>query len=464
MKVLFIYTDINVRGGAMSYQFGTGIISAVLKAHGHDTRLHHMFGAFDMEPLKKVIAEYQPDVVGMSVVYPQWRYAKKIIEDLRPWKAFTIFGGAHPTVVPECLGEVQGLDAICVGEGEYAMLELVEALRDGKPVDGIKSLRVKKPDGSIAHNPTRPFIQDLDSLPFYDREMVDYQAIIDSDLNTANFQFGRGCPYTCTYCSNHILRTTQEGRYVRYPSVGYAIEEVRRVVKRYKVKALYLNDDTLLADKKFFFGFCEAYKKEFTLPFFINARPEQITQEVCDALKAAGCTRVAMGIEHGSEEFRTRVLNRRMTNATIINAFDLCRKAGFKTKSHFIIGLPHETPEIHMESVKLAQQILPDSFTLHIFEVYPGTVLGDIAVKEGLVDPQRENLEFIGQTDTALRLPGFPREEILRCFRLFPFRVYRKQSLLKASLFYLYYTRYGGLLFRMLGPFKRIFRRLAMGV
>ena len=117
-----------------------------------------------------------------------------------------------------------------------------------------------------------------------------------------------------------------------------------------------------------------------------------------------------------------------------------------------------------MDSVRLAQRILPDAFTLHIFEVYPGTVLGDIAVKEGLIDPQRENTEFIGQTDTALRLPGFPREEILRCFRLFPFRVYRKSRPFKAVLLYFYYSPYASVLVRLLHPFKRILRKLAMGV
>jgi len=93
-----------------------------------------------------------------------------------------------------------------------------------------------------------------------------------------------------------------------------------------------------------------------------------------------------------------------------------------------------------MDCVRLAQRILPDAFTLHIFEVYPGTVLGDIARTENLIDPERENAEFVGQTDTTLRLPGFPREEILRCFRLFPFRVYWKSAPFKALLFY-FYTR-----------------------
>jgi radical SAM superfamily enzyme YgiQ (UPF0313 family) len=153
-----------------------------------------------------------------------------------------------------------------------------------------------------------------------------------------------------------------------------------------------------------------------------------------------------------------------MSNEAIVKAFEMCRSAGFKTKAHFLVGLPHETPEIHMDSVRLAQRILPDSFTLHIFEVYPGTVLGDLAVKEGLVDPERESLEFVGQTDTTLRLPGFPREEILRSFKLFAFRVYRQHAPFKALAFYFYHTRYGSVIFRLLGPFKGIIRRLAMGV
>jgi radical SAM superfamily enzyme YgiQ (UPF0313 family) len=246
--------------------------------------------------------------------------------------------------------------------------------------------------------------------------------------------------------------------------VDHILAEIRQLTDKYRFKFLYLNDDTFLADKKFFFEFCERYPKEFSFPFGVNARPEQINEEVCEALKKAGCIRMTMGIEHGNEEFRTKVLNRRMTNESIIRAFALCRKAGFKTKSHNLVGLPHETPAIHMDTVRINQQIQPDSFNLHIFEPYPGTVLGDIALKEGLIDPQRADAEFVGQTDTILRLPGFPREEILRAFRLFAFRVYRKHSLLKAIPYLVYYSRWGEPLIRVLQPFKRIVRKFAMGV
>lgn len=464
MKVLFVYTDINVRGGALSYQFGIGQLSAVLRAHGHDTRLHHMFGRFDLEPLRQCLAEYEPDVVGFTVVYPQYRFVKRIIEQLRPWQAFTICGGAHCTVAPQCIEDIAGLDAVCVGEGEYPLLELVDALRDGKPVDGIQSLWVKKADGTVTGNPTRPFIADLDELPFYDREFCDYQAIIDSDFDTATFQFGRGCPFNCTYCSNHVIRGTQGGPYVRFRSVDAALEEIRQVVTKFNLKYLYLNDDTFMVKKSFFREFCERYPKEFSYPFFVNGRPEQITEEVCQLLKDAGCQRMTMGLEHGDEEYRTEVLGRRMSNESIVTAFELCRRAGFKTKSHSLVGLPYETRELHQKTIDLNAEILPDSFNLHIFEPYPGTTLGDICWKENLIDPERLQVEFIGQTDTVLKMPQFPRKEILRCFRLFGFRVYRKHSLLKAIPFYLYYSRYGEILVRLLQPVKKIIRRFAMGV
>jgi hypothetical protein len=114
--------------------------------------------------------------------------------------------------------------------------------------------------------------------------------------------------------------------------------------------------------------------------------------------------------------------------------------------------------------VRLAAQIQPDSFNLHIFEPYPGTRLGDLCWREGLIDREREAVEFVGQTDTVLRMPQFPRAEILRCFRRFAFRVYRRRSLLKAIPYYVYYSRWGEPLIRVLQPLKRVIRKFAMGV
>ena len=108
-----------------------------------------------------------------------------------------------------------------------------------------------------------------------------------------------------------------------------------------------------------------------------------------------------MGVEHGNEKYRAEVLHRKMTNESIVQAFALCKKYGFKTKAHQLVGLPYETPELHRDTIQITADIQPDSFNLHIFEPYPGTHLGDIwPVKENLIDPEREKLEFVGQTDT----------------------------------------------------------------
>ena len=464
MKILFVYTDINVRGGARSYQFGIGSISALLKRQGYQTRLHYMFGRYRPERLRAEIQAWQPDLIAFAAVSPQYQYVRQLIADLQPCPAFSVLGGTHATLAPQCLEEMPGLNALCVGEGEYPLLELAAALQAGRPVDAISNLWVRQADGSILRNPTRPFIANLDELPFVDRELFDYQAIVDSDFHTALFMFSRGCPYNCTFCSNHALRSKQAGRYVRFRSVENCLQEIREVTQRYRVGALYFNDDCFTARGDFVEEFCDRYRHEFSLPFDINARPETLNTSVCQMLKQAGCRRVSIGIENGSEEFRRRVLGRHTTNAQIIQAFEDCRRAGLKTKSFNILGFPHETPAIAQETVALNARVNPDSIIVGIFEPYPGTRLAEVCLEEGFIDPERAASAFMGRTDTVLDMPQFPRREILRCFRNFAFQVYRQHSLRKAIFLRIYYSRAGEYLWRLLTPFKNVVRKLIMGV
>ena len=113
-----------------------------------------------------------------------------------------------------------------------------------------------------------------------DREICDYQAVIDSDFKIATFQFGRGCPYDCSYCSNHIIRSSQTGTYVRYRSVDLSLEEIRRVVDRYEVKTIYSNDDTFLANKAWYEEFCAKYPEQFD-PAPPGQRPAGADQRGC---------------------------------------------------------------------------------------------------------------------------------------------------------------------------------------
>ena len=464
MKILFVYTDIDVKGAARSFQFGIAVLSAFLKQHGHQTGLHYMYPEYRPRKMVRKIEDFKPKLIGFSSTTPQFKYIKKILHDVPLEKdIFTICGGPHVTMERGSLESISRLDAICRGEGEYALLELVEALENERDITKIKNLCIKK-NGRIYQNPSRRFVENLDDLPFADRELFPYQSIINSDFGISLFMFTRGCPYNCSYCSNDALRKIQEGKYVRFRSIDSCIQEIREVIDNYKVKSIYINDDIFTLNKKFVFEFCEEYRTQIKLPFDINARVETITREMCKKLRNAGCQRVNIGIESGNPYIRDEVLNRKMSNEQIINAFCIARQAGLKTKSFNMVGVPHETPQRFQDTVKLNAEIKPDSVILSIFDPYPGTKLGVECRKKGWIDSKRMGEEFIPRTDTILNLPGFPRDEILRCYRKFAYNVYRDRSLIKAIFYRIYYSSHGEWLIRILAPFKRILRRLIMGV
>lgn len=460
MKILFVYPDINVKGGALSYHFGLGILSACLKKAGHDTSLVYLYGFYDPKQLLDKVEVYRPDIVAFTTTSFQYKYIKRMIAELEGKDVFTICGGPHVSLAPYELESTPGLDAVCIGEGEEAIVELADKLQASEDITGIKNLWLKDSQGNISRNEQRPFITDLDSLPFGDKELFDYQKIIDSDYDRAVFMTSRGCPYSCYYCCNSGLRNLQKGKYVRFRSIDNTISEIKEVIESYDVKNIYLNDDVFTVNRQYVSDFCKQYKEKIGYPFEINTRVENLSEGMLKELKDAGCYRIAMGIEQGDEDFRARTLNRSMSNDKIREVFRLTKEIGLRTKSFNIVGFPFETYDIHMETVKLNRQVQPSSLVVYIFEPYPGTRLYDICVENGFIED--EDREFISRTDTTLRLPTFPRKQILNCYRNFAWRVYWGKNLRKALLHKIYYSKYGEFLIRLLAPLKKIVRKFAM--
>ena len=432
----------------------------MLKKAGHETELQYIYGNYDPRPLISKIEQFKPDIVGITTVSFQYKYIKRLLKDISHLGVFTICGGPHISLVPQELETNEYLNAVCVGEGEFALLELVNALEKGQDITAIKNIWVKK-DGKVYSNPCRPFIENLDELPFVDRELFDFQEIVNSDYDRAEFMASRGCPYSCTYCSNSGLRKVAEGRYVRFRSMENVIAEINDVVTRYKVKSVYLNDDVFTINKNYVEQFCEAYKSEIGYPFEINTRVENLDESILEMLKDAGCYRIAMGLEQGDEKFRKEVLNRPMSNKKIEDAFILAKKVGIKTKTFNIVGFPFETVANHMETVNLNRKIQPNSIVNYIFEPYTGTPLYDICVENNFIEKEKEEEEFVSRTDTYLKMPQFTRKQILQCYRRFPWRVYRGKSLKRALLFKIYYSKYGESIIKLMSPLKKQIQKFA---
>lgn len=444
--------------GEKTYHLGVGMLSAVLKNKGHKTDLVPMYGSLKLNSLFKKINEFNPDILALTSDTTQFPYVKNIIKNTSHLDIFTILGGVHASLKPGCLEETEGLDAICIGEGEYSLLDLVNSFNKKPTRYDIEGICFKTEEG-IIRNKTRPFIENLDSLPYSDRELFDYQKIIDSDFGRASFMLSRGCPYNCSYCASPSMGKIQEGKYVRFMSAERSIKELKYLKNKYNFNSIFFADDTFTLDKNFVIDFCGQFKKEIAVPFEANSRVESSSKEIFKALKEAGCFKIHIGIESGDEEFRKEYLNRKMTNSQIINTFKEAREAGLLTKSYNIVGFPCETPQIHQATVTINKEIEPDGHVCYIFQPYPGTRLFDVSCEKGFIKPETSNKIIFSRRDTSLDMPDFSRREIIKSHQNFSYNVYKAKSLKKALIYRLYYSPLGEILLKIFNPLKGLLKK-----
>ncbi len=415
MKVSLAYLVIHSPQDT-GYNYGVGYVSAALRQGGHRPDIAILTTRDDIRRFAEHVRRRRPGLIGLSATTSQFRYVPEIAEAVKEAsEAFVVCGGPHPTLQPKCLEETPALDAILRGEGEQPMRELADALEQGQPYHGIPNGWFRD-GGSIIQNPNRPFVEDLDGLPMPDKDALDYQAVIDRAGGANRFIFSRGCTFGCTYCSNRALSQLSEGRYFRQQSVDRALEEVRRDRRRFRFERVVFDDDTITLNRRWFEEFFTRYGDEIRLPFTCNVRVGTVDKPMLTLLRDAGCTTVAMGIEHGNEEFRRVVLKRPMTDEQIIQTFEWCHALGIRTFGQAIVGFPFETMRLFRDTVRLCRRVNVRN-PISIFHPYPATELGRICERNGWL-PEGE--EFRERREAALDLPGFSKEQIQRCADAFP--------------------------------------------
>lgn len=413
----------------MHVQLGVSSIAALLKARGHATELLVLCRKTGRARIDETITRFDPRLICFSAVFSEYDFIARIARYIKSRypRIYLLAGGPHVSLNPEEAAR-DAFDAVCLGEGEFPALELVDQLERGPEPVGIPNLWIT--DGEhIQRNAAREFNEDLDGLPFPDREM--WQKWISYPLTAHTVLLGRGCPFRCTYCCNHALRGIAPGRYVRFRSPRNIVREVEEVSARYpQPPTIYLENETIGVNTEFAQELCsrlERLNRDRTRPlsFGMNLRitPGADYNPLFRAMQKAKFSSVNIGLESGSERVRRRTLGRNYSNSDYLQAVGLAREYGLKINVFVMIGIPGETLADFRQTIDCVRRSQPDEPFYSIFFPYPGTVLYKRCKEQGLLP---ERLDVRGERGRAiLDLPGFSRRQIQSEYDWFYYNVYK---------------------------------------
>ncbi len=388
---------------------GIRTISSVLKKEGHNVKLVFMtltenyLRNYSLNELKQLARLCKGSgLIGVNSYASTADRASRIISYLKKLNIPIVYGGVHPTISPDDAIKVS--DMVLVGEGEEAIIDLVNALDKGKKIDKIKNLWVRNEKGVIK-NPVRNLVDNIDIFPFPDYDIETHYTLEkgkirkfqESDLAGAIFFLtGRGCPYRCDYCSNSLFNQLYEGKrkkILRWHSPEYIISCILHLKKKFpSLKYFDIRDDTFsfrtLEDIK---KFCSSYKEKVKMRFKCLADPKTVTEEKISLLVNAGCTDIIVGIQ-GSEKTNLNVYHRMQSDEDILRTSRILNKFKQLAVMYDVITCnPYEKPEDIINLIKLLQRI-PKPYYLSVNNLvfFPGSQLYKKAVQDGIIKNERD--------------------------------------------------------------------------
>ena len=339
-----------------SENIGLQVLSSILKQAGHKTILAYDQSLFDDKNYlsmpriarlfdhKKIvmdqIIESDPDLIAISVLTSTYQWALSIAMKIKEaMDVPIIFGGIHPTTLPDLVINNDCVDMICVGEGDYALLDLCDSIERGAIDYSIANIWFKK-DGKVIKNQQRKPIADLDLLPFPDKELF------APHVNIKNYYLAvttRGCPFTCSYCecSYQAQELKKIGaKRLRERSPESVIRELVLMKKKFNYKWVDFRNNTFTSTPKWVKTFLPEYKKKIGVPFRIFGHPLTIDLEIAQLLKDSGCFSVQLGIESFDPKIRSEIMNRHETNEQILKTVNILDSVKLPYSCDYILGVP----------------------------------------------------------------------------------------------------------------------------
>jgi len=379
------------------YSLGLAALSAYVKAAVPDVRTHLLpvFPHDDPADTLRAAAALRPRLIAVSAMWPTWL---PLVPHLRAWKRALpdvpiVVGGYQGIVDPEGTLAEPCVDFVCAGDGEQPLVDVIRRLQSGDAA-AVAGLWEKRADGVVRAAP--PLVRDLATLPFPDYALFERDggigylkpnAVESLRLTSLPVLSGRGCPYRCAYCSNTTLldRHGGKGGLLRKHDPEALVAELGRLRDRYHVDFFQFWDEEFLYEPRYARARLGLHHREIGLPFSIFARPETMTDEACRFAAAMGCHSIWFGVESGSERYRRRYLERRMSNARILAAAATARRHGIKRMAFAMVGLPFESAADVRGTLALCRAIGAELTIVSQFLPMPGTPLHELCRAAGLL-------------------------------------------------------------------------------
>ena len=336
---------------------------------------------------RRKIEEYQPDLIGFSINSSNYRWAIDMASWIKTWSDCPIIiGGVLPTLIPDEVAANNCFDILCIGEGEEPLLALADQPRR-RDIPGLWF----RDDSGIIKNDVGLLVEDLDKYPMPDDDMF-YAQLPWTTRYLADVIAGRGCPYSCSYCSNSITKGIYKGkgRFVRQRSVGHLMKELIYRKKKHRTKLIDFKNEIFAANLDWLKEFADDYKKFVNLPYYCYFNPVMANEQIVGLLKESGCRCVHFGLQNGSERIRSTVMNRKEKNETVLKTAKLCREHGIHFSFHCIMNLPGETEEDIIDSFKTYKEANPDDVSVYSLLYLPRSPIIQTAIAHGVLTEEDE--------------------------------------------------------------------------
>jgi anaerobic magnesium-protoporphyrin IX monomethyl ester cyclase len=361
---------------------GLAYLGAVAEKAGHQvTVVDCQAEKLTCEAFQSRIAKTPSDIIGVTATTLLYKSAMQIItlaKQAQP-QAVTILGGSHGTFWDEnALREYPGLDVVVRREGEETLIELADKLQSQSNLSGVLGITYRSGD-KIVRNQDRPFIEDLDALPFPAHHLMPLENLKHNGKIIFPLVSSRGCVFWCDFCST----VRMFGRGYRMRSAKNVVDEMQLVHDKYSVDQVTFYDDAFSVDRNRVVKICEELRaRNLHIKWDCGTRVDMVDRELMQTMRDAGCFAVWLGVESGSEAI-LGAMNKRIKLDQTRLAYKTAHQLGLMTIANVVLGFPGETEQTAKETIRFVKELNPDDVGFYIATPYPGTPMYEQVKKNG---------------------------------------------------------------------------------